>query len=138
MAARSAVLPEDTMLRYALAFAAACALSAPADAQVQRTFPQTALRGALVVAEAPEVVLNGRPARLAPGARIRDTNNMAVVPSGLLGGRFLVHYTIDTSGLVKDVWILRPEEAAVRPWPTTPGEAQAWTFDPAAQVWIKP
>ena len=45
---------------------------------------------------------------------------------------------VDTSGLVKEVWILRPEEAAVRPWPTTPAEAQAWLFDPAAQVWTKP
>ena len=63
---------------------------------------------------------------------------MAVVPSGLTGGRFLVNYTVDTSGLVKEVWILRPEEAAVRPWPTTPAEAQAWFFDPVGQVWIKP
>jgi len=133
-----AALPEDTMPRYALAFVAALWLAAPATAQVQRNFPANALRGALVIGEAPEVVLNGRPARLAPGARIRDANNMAVVSSGLLGGRFLVHYTIDTSGLVKEVWILRPEEAAVRPWPTNPAEAQAWSFDPAAQVWSRP
>ena len=66
-----------------------------------------------------------RPARLAPGARIRDANNMAVVPSGLDRRRaYLVNYTVDTSGLVKEVWILRPEEAAVRPWPTTPAEAR--------------
>jgi len=105
---------------------------------VQRAFPQNALRGAIVMGVAPEIQLNGERARLAPGARIRDTNNMAIVPGGLLGGRYLVNYTVDTSGLVKDVWILRPEEAAVRPWPTTPAEAQAWVFDPAGQVWIKP
>ncbi|HEX2540893.1 MAG TPA: hypothetical protein VHM00_07400 [Caldimonas sp.] len=126
------------MHRFVLAFVAACSLAGPAAAQVQRVFPATALRGAIVIGEAPEIALNNRPARLAPGARIRDANNMSVVPSGLMGGKFLVHYTVDTSGLVKDVWILRPDEAAVRPWPTTPGEARAWTFDPAAQVWIKP
>ena len=56
----------------------------------------------------------------------------------IIGGRYLVNYTIDLSGLVKDVWILRPEEVAMRPWPTTPDEAARWTFDPAAQVWSKP
>ena len=126
------------MLRYALVFFAASCIGLPAAAQVQRDFPQNALRGAVVVGVAPEIRLNGRDARLAPGARIRDGNNMSVVPGALIGGRFLVHYTVDTLGLVKDVWILRPEEAAVRPWPTTPEEAQAWSFEPAAQVWTKP
>ena len=126
------------MLRYALALFVALCIGQPAFAQVQRAFPQNALRGAIVIGEAPEISLNGRAARLAPGARIRDGNNMSVVPGAVIGGRFLVHYTIDTLGLVKEVWILRPEEAAVRPWPTTPEEAQAWSFDPAAQVWIKP
>ena len=126
------------MLRFATAVLVAASFAAPAAAQVQRAFPQNALRGAIVIGVAPDIQLNGRPARLAPGSRIRDTNNMAVVPSGLTGGRYLVNYTVDTYGLVKDVWILRPEEAAVRPWPTTPNEAQAWQFDPAGQVWIKP
>ena len=126
------------MLRLLTVLTVATCLSAPASAQVQRAFPQNALRGAIVIGVAPEIQLNGVLARLAPGARIRDTNNMAVVPGGLIGGRYLVNYTVDTSGLVKDVWILRPEEAAVRPWPTTPAEAQAWVFDPVGQVWIKP
>lgn len=126
------------MLRRALAFAAALLLALPAAAQVQRNFPRNALRGAIVFGAAPEITLNGNPARLAPGARIRDANNMAIVPGALLGGRFLVHYTTELYGLVKDVWILTPAEAANRPWPTTPEEAQAWGFDPIAQVWVKP
>ena len=126
------------MFRFVLALLAAAFLAAPAAAQVQRNFPQNALRGAIVIGEAPEIVLNGRPARLAPGARIRDQNNMSVVPMAVQGGPFLVNYTFDTLGLVKDVWILRPEEAGVRPWPTTPEEAQAWSFDPVAQVWTEP
>ncbi len=126
------------MLRLAIVLAAAVCLIAPAAAQVQRVFPQNALRGAIVIGEAPEITLNGGAGRLSPGARIRDMNNMTVVPSAVIGGRYLVNYTIDLSGLVKDVWILRPEEAAVRPWPTTADEAAAWSFDPVAQVWSKP
>ena len=126
------------MLRFVSALTVAACLVAPVAAQVQRAFPQNALRGAIVIGVAPDIQLNGRPARLAPGSRIRDANNMAIVPSGLTGGRYLVNYTIDTSGLVKDVWILRPEEAAVRPWPTTPAETAAWAFDPIGQVWVKP
>ena len=126
------------MSRFAFALLAAVALSAPAAAQVQRAFPQNALRGAIVIGVAPEIQLNGDPARLAPGARIRDTENMMVVPSALIGGRYLVNYTLDLSGGVKDVWILRPEEAAVSPWPSTPEQAQTWRFDPIGQVWVKP
>ncbi len=129
------------MLRLAatcLAFAllAGCG-DAPTSAGMQRNFPQKALRGDVSIGVAPEIMLNGKPARLAPGARIHDANNMSVVPGALLGGRYLVHYTVDTSGLVKDVWILRPGEAANR-WPTTVEESQKWAFDPAAQVWSKP
>jgi hypothetical protein len=126
------------MLRRALLLVAAFLLALPAAAQVQRNFPQNALRGAIVFGVAPEITVNDQMARLAPGARIHDLNNMTVVPGGLLGGRFLVNYTIDLSGLVKEVWVLRPEEATVQPWPTTPEQAQAWIFDPVAQVWTKP
>jgi hypothetical protein len=126
------------MLRRALLLAAAFLFAMPALAQVQRNFPQNALRGAIVFGAAPDITLNGQPGRLAPGTRIRDMSNMTVVPSGLLGARVLVNYTVDLSGLVKDVWILRPEEAANQPWPTTPDQAQAWSFDPIAQVWTKP
>jgi hypothetical protein len=126
------------MLRLATALTALACLVAPASAQVQRAFPQNALRGAIVIGVAPDILLNGQSARLAPGSRIRDQNNMTVVPGALTGGRFLVNYNVDTSGLVKEVWILRPEEAAVQPWPTTPDQAQAWSFDRVGQVWSKP
>jgi hypothetical protein len=36
------------------------------------------------------------------------------------------------------VWVLRTTEVAVKPWPETPEQAQAWQFDPAAQTWTKP
>jgi hypothetical protein len=55
---------------------------APLPAQAQgtpRTFPESALRGKLVVTLPPHVTLNGKPDRLSPGARIHDTGNAADV-----------------------------------------------------------
>jgi len=126
------------MLRRAFAFAAALFLVLPSVAQVQRSFPATALRGVVVFGEAPEISLNGQAGRLAPGARIRDASNMVVTPSAVYGGRYVVHFTLDSYGLMKDVWILTAAEVANKPWPRTLPEQQAWTFDPAAQVWTKP
>ncbi len=132
------------MFRRALALlaffavASTVVLALPAAAQVQRAFPQNALRGDIVFGVAPAISLNGVATQLAPGSRIRDENNMQMVPSSVLGGRFLVHYTLDLYGLVKDVWILRTDEAARKPWPTTPEQARTWNFDPGLQVWTKP
>ncbi len=123
--------------RAILATLMLCA-AAPAAAQVQRNFPANALRGTLVVAAPPEVLLNGVPARLAPGARIRDQNNMIAMSGPLAGQKLLVHYTVDPQGALREVWILTPAEAARRPWPETPREAQAWRFDAGAQVWFRP
>ena len=123
----------------ALPLALAAALAATtADAQMQRRFPATALRGELVIVAPPEVRLNGQSARLSPGTRIRDTNNMLAMSASLVDVRLPVHYTIDINGEIGDVWLLRPEELAVRPWPRTPREAQEWQFDPMAQTWTKP
>jgi hypothetical protein len=118
-------------------FAALCLAAAPAAAQVQRNFPADALRGALVVEAAPEITLNGTPARLAPGARIRGQNNMLAMSGSLTGLKLLVNYTFDMHGHVKDVWILTPDEAARRPWPATREEAARWEFDLAAQTWTR-
>jgi hypothetical protein len=126
------------MLRCVIPAALMAALAVPAAAQVQRNFPADALRGELLVAQAPDAMLNGQPARLAPGVRIRGQNNMLVVSGAATGQKLVVHYTVDTLGLIKDVWILTPEEMANKPWPTTSREAQSWAFDPIAQKWTKP
>ncbi len=110
----------------------------PATAQTSRPFPVNALRGELVVTQPPEVLLNGLPARLSPGARIRGANDMQQMSGALVGQPLLVHYTREPSGGVHKVWILTPDEAARKPWPTTPEDAQRWVFSPAAQTWTKP
>jgi hypothetical protein len=125
----------------ALALVLAAAASA-ASAQLQpghRVFPAQALRAELVVTAAPEALLDGVPARLAPGARIRGEDNLLVTPAAITGRPLIVHYTREAgSGLLMNVWILRDVERANRPWPTREAEAQRWTFDPAAQTWKKP
>ena len=112
--------------------------SLSAFAQVQRNFPPNALRGELVVWEIPQVSVNGVVGELAPGARIRGQNNMLQLSGGLTGAKLLVHYTLDTAGQVKEVWILTSDEAAKRPWPRTVMEAEKWEFDFGAQTWSKP
>ncbi len=114
------------------------AATAPALAQVQRSFPATALRGELRITQPPEALLNGQPARLAPGARIRDSQNMLAMSGALAGRPMVVHYTLDTLGLVLDVWVLTEKERARQPWPSSPAQARAWVFDPAAQTWSRP
>ena len=126
------------MYRCFIAFCAAMLIAGGVSAQSLRKFPSTALRGTFEVVQAPEVALNGKPARLAAGARIAGQDNMLKLSASLTGQKFLVHYTVDTQGLLKDVWILTDDEAAKKPWPATAAEAQGWLFDPVAQVWSKP
>ena len=119
--------------------AGAVALCGPATAQqAQRNFPQNALRGELTVTQPPELLLNGAPARLAPGARIRGGSNLLVMSGAIVGQKFAVNYTLDTYGLVKDVWLLREDELARQPWPRSAVESARWAFDPIAQTWTRP
>ncbi|MBN8510303.1 MAG: hypothetical protein J0L57_17060 [Burkholderiales bacterium] len=119
-------------------FASLVLLAAAWPALAQRNFTQQALRGELVVGQPPEVSLNGKPARLAPGARIRDENNIVQLSGTLSGRKLVVFYTLEPGGEVLDVWILNAEERARKPWPTTVKEAQTWTFNPFTQSWAKP
>jgi hypothetical protein len=128
----------NTMLRCASSLVLACVLALPATAQAQRNFTAKALRGEVVFGTPPELRLNGKPARLAPGARIRDQNNMLLMSSSLVGGKAVVNYTTELEGMLLDVWILSPTEAARKPWPTTEKEAQTWQFNVDAQTWSKP
>jgi hypothetical protein len=130
----------NTMYRCALAaIVVAASIHAPASAQTLRAFPPNTLRGAMVFGDYPTVALNGRATQLSPGSRVRGADNMAVMPPTLGGSKLLVHYTIDPgTNRVKDVWILTPDEAAIRPWPATLEEARTWSYDPSTRSWTKP
>jgi len=124
------------MLRCVIALLLALAATLPAHAQ--RRFQQNTLRGELVVTQPQEALLNGKPARLAPGARIRNPSNMIQLSGSLIGQKLTVNYTLDAAGELRDVWILSDDEQARKPWPTTREQAQSWIFNPATQTWSRP
>lgn len=126
------------LLSLAAATLAGAALGLPAAAQtiVSRRFPAEALRGVLQIGDAPEALLNGQPARLAPGARLRGPDNMLVMSAAVAGQRLAVNFTVDMLGLIMDVWILRPDELSLF-WPRTRAEAARHEFDPVAQTWTR-
>jgi len=91
---------------------AACLWPSVSDAQgFVRTFPTKALRGTLEVTGPPNILLNGQPQRLSPGARIKGTNNLIIMSASLVGKQLLVNYVPDPQGLIHEVWILTPAEA---------------------------
>jgi hypothetical protein len=111
----------------ALFFVALCAIFAPAvtffpstaaaqnaDAPGGRNFPEGTLRGSFMVVNYPEIQVDGQTERLAPGARIRSAQNMFVMPAAITGQKLLVNYTRDAAGLVREVWVLTPDEARTK------------------------
>jgi hypothetical protein len=104
-----------TATRAVLACATVWWLTLPALAQQYpvRPFPANALRGTMEITSPPNMVLNGNPARLSPGARIRGVNNMLVMSGALVGQSLEINYTTDPLGLVHEVWVLNPIEARV-------------------------
>ena len=94
-----------------------------ADPQRIPPISAKAQRGVLRVLAPPDVLMDGQPARLAPGARIRDRNNLLVVSGALLGQELVVRYTRDPLGLVHEVWVLTASEAAAG-LPTQPAPTQ--------------
>ena len=98
----------------------------PLAAQIQerpegvREFPRHALRGVLQVTAPPEVLLDGRPERLSPGVRIHSPQHLLVMSGALVGQALVVNYTREHTGLVQEVWLLSPAEAAVKAKRATP------------------
>ncbi|MBB5203473.1 hypothetical protein HNQ51_000766 [Inhella inkyongensis] len=125
------------MIRCALALAATV-LASPLLAQTHRHFPADALRGEIKFLQPPAVQLNGKPQTLSPGSRLQGENGMGVLSGELIGRAHSVHYTLNTDGQLRDVWILNATERQNRVWPKSREEANRWTFDPSTQTWSKP
>jgi hypothetical protein len=81
-----------------------------ASAQL-RSIPEDAKRAQLRHVQDMLIELDRAPQRLAPGAQIRDASNRVIVPAAVPEGA-QVKYRLDADGLVRQVWILTPEEAA--------------------------
>ena len=73
--------------------------------------PAAARAGTLQVLQPPEVLLNGQPARLSPGARIHGRDNLLLLSATLTGQQLLVRYTRDNTGQLHQVWVLTEAEA---------------------------
>ena len=85
-----------------------CLIAGSAHAQA-RNIPEQAKGGAMTHLQDMFVAINGVAARLAPGAQIRDQDNRLIVPTAVPAGS-QVKYLLDQDGLVRQVWILTPEE----------------------------
>jgi len=77
---------------------------------VIREAPKDVKPGRLVVTAPPIITLDGKPDRLSPGSRIRDTNNMLLLSGSVVGQSLPVVYRREPSGMVHEVWVLTPEE----------------------------
>lgn len=99
----------------AAALGLACALGAPGAAEAQQRLvpiPAKAKRADITFNGTPDILIDGKSARLAPGARIAGRDNMLML-SGSLSGTAKAKYLIeDTTGNVIGVWILTDEEIA--------------------------
>ncbi|MBJ7314327.1 hypothetical protein H7U20_29675 [Rugamonas sp. CCM 8940] len=92
-------------------------LAGPLAAQgIERPFPPDALRGKMTPGYFPDIFIDGKPRRLAAGARVFNQDNMIAMPATLRGSGIAVNYTVDAAGMIERVWILNDDEAA-RPAP---------------------
>ncbi|MGQ0509742.1 MAG: hypothetical protein ACT4P9_03940 [Betaproteobacteria bacterium] len=98
------------LLRSAVAILALGACAGAALAQL-RTIPTDAKRGTLTHVGQSEVRLDGKTARLSPGAQIRDANNRIVLPT-MLPPDSKVKYLPDALGNLHRIWILSEQEIA--------------------------
>jgi hypothetical protein len=112
--------PSVTLLIRVLAGLVAALAFAGASAQptTLRTLPEDAPRGYLTHVRENLVRLDGRQLKLAPGAQIRGTNNLIIVPTALPKDS-LVKYQLTAVGELFRAWVLTPEEAAKKD-PTVP------------------
>ena len=84
-------------------------LCLPAWAQM-RPLPDNTERGYIRHVNESVVAVDGKNMRLAPGATIRNQQNMIVVPMSLPAEGTIAEYLVDTQGQISRVWLLTPEE----------------------------
>jgi len=96
-------------------------LAAPALAQFRTPpIPVDSYRGVIRHLNGMSVAIDQKAARLAPGAQIRDQQNLIIVPTAIPQGGAWADYTLNSDGEVFRAWLLTPEEFA-RPKPGSGG-----------------
>ena len=81
-----------------------------------RTLPAHAAHGKIRHLQDMVVQIDGKQARLARGAQVRDAHNRILVPTAIPAGS-LVRYTVNPQGEIAAVWLLTAYEAAQLPAP---------------------
>jgi len=71
-----------------------------------KTLSDGSILGTMTTQQLPVVVIDGQPMRLAPGARIYNTQNLSVTP-GQVPPESRVRYKLDSSGQISQVWLLQ-------------------------------
>jgi hypothetical protein len=110
------------VLRFAAYLALLSALlAAPALAQFRTPpIPAESTRGVIRHLNGMTVAVDQRPARLAPGAQIRNQANLIIVPTAIPPNGAWADYTLNADGEIFRAWLLTPDELA-RPKPGSGG-----------------
>ena len=98
------------MIRALCLLALALALAGPAAAQL-RPIPDEAKRGLIQHVADMTVSVDGKQMKLAPGATIRNQQNLIIVPVALPRDGAQAEFVLDASGQISRVWLLTREEA---------------------------
>jgi hypothetical protein len=94
-----------------------------------RKFPEKALRGKMKVVQAPEILIDGKPERLSPGSRIRDTQQRLVMSGSITNQELIVNFVRNPLGEVHEVWILTELEAKQKIKTNTPANNFSFASD---------
>jgi hypothetical protein len=96
-------------------------LAAPAVAQVRvPPIPAEAQRGVIRHLKEMAVAVDDRPVQLAPGAQIRDQQNLIIVPLAIPAQGATADYILNGDGELFRAWLLTPQELA-QPRPAAGG-----------------
>jgi hypothetical protein len=98
------------MIKRTAAFALLAGFAVLAFAQL-RTIPEDAKRGVMRHVQETIVEIDGKRRLLSAGAQIRSQSNRILVPTAVPPDSD-VKYRLDQEGLVRQVWLLTPHEAA--------------------------
>ena len=96
--------------RRTLLRAAALLLPLPALA-IKRDFPRNAVRGQMTFGRDREVAVNGMREKLPLGVHVLDERNRPPLRGALEGKTFTVNYVRDRKGIIREIWLLTPQEA---------------------------
>ena len=88
-------------------------LAVPVLAQTRPTpIPDDSKRGYVRHIDEMVVAVNDKAMQLAPGAQIRDQQNLIIVPTAIPPGGAWADYVLNADGQVFRVWLLTPAELA--------------------------